>query len=125
MAIHFCNTTTMYPVPHDANDLADEFECAECQGRVRIDEKAKKYSGKYYYCPCCGKKTESAKTYKLRKDFALTAWNCSFEEYRAFRCSDCDKEDCQHREAYRRVPKSDGGLALCPRLQEYYRNKGE
>lgn len=28
------------------------------------------------------------------------------------------KEDCIHRDAFRRVPEIDGGLGLCPRLKE-------
>ncbi|AEE97645.1 hypothetical protein [Mahella australiensis] len=34
-------------------------------------------------------------------------------------CPDCpDKEKCIHRDAYRRHPKSIGGLGLCPRLKD-------
>ena len=47
-----------------------------------------------------------------------TDWKCSYEEYKLFYCPDCDKKDCIHREAYRRVPVVDGGLGLCPNLKE-------
>jgi len=46
-----------------------------------------------------------------------TSWKCSYEEYKLCYCPDCDKDNCIHREAYRRVPKADGGLALCPNLK--------
>ncbi len=45
-----------------------------------------------------------------------TAHNCSYEEYKACCCQDCDKTNCVHRDAYRRLPKIDGGLGLCPNL---------
>ena len=32
-------------------------------------------------------------------------------------CPDCDKADCIHRNAYRRMPEVDGGLGLCPNLK--------
>jgi len=56
-----------------------------------------------------------------REWFDTTNWRCTFEEYMACYCPECDKEDCKHRECYRRVPRIDGGLALCPRLKEIER----
>lgn len=53
-----------------------------------------------------------------REQFEKWDWKCSYEEYVACYCPDCDKKDCKHREAYRRVPVIDGGLGLCPRLKE-------
>ena len=32
-------------------------------------------------------------------------------------CPECEKENCIHREAYRRLPEKVGGLGLCPNLQ--------
>ncbi len=45
-----------------------------------------------------------------------TAHKCSYEEYKACYCQNCDIADCIHRGAYRRLPKIDGGLGLCPNL---------
>ena len=45
-----------------------------------------------------------------------TAYKCSYEEYKACYCPNCDRTDCIHRDAYRRLPKIDGGLELCPNL---------
>ena len=54
-----------------------------------------------------------------REEFERTGWKCSYEEYVACYCPECDrKENCIHREAFRRVPEIDGGLGLCPRLKE-------
>lgn len=33
-------------------------------------------------------------------------------------CSDCKNTECIHRQAYRRLPTSVGGLGLCPNLQK-------
>lgn len=32
-------------------------------------------------------------------------------------CPECEKENCIHRDAYRRLPEKVGGLGLCPNLQ--------
>ncbi len=45
-----------------------------------------------------------------------TGWMMTFEEYQKCDCMQCDKKDCVHRDAYRRVPVIDGGLGLCPNL---------
>lgn len=42
----------------------------------------------------------------------------SYEEYVACYCANCTRENCPHRGAYRRVPRIDGGLALCPNLRD-------
>ena len=47
-----------------------------------------------------------------------TNWKMSYEEYQKCYCPDCKKDGCSHREAYRRVPRIDGGLGLCPNLKE-------
>lgn len=69
-----------------------------------------------------------------REDFANTNWKMTYEEYAKCYCPDCTRENCKHREAYRRVPVIDGGLGLCPNLKceykvrEYYKtglNKGD
>ena len=53
-----------------------------------------------------------------REQFEKLNWKCSYEEYVACCCTDCDEQDCKHRHAFRRVPVIDGGLGLCPRLKE-------
>ena len=35
------------------------------------------------------------------------------------RCYECGDLDCIHRNAFRRVPKSEGGLGECPRLKKW------
>ncbi len=47
-----------------------------------------------------------------------TNWQMTYEQCKACYCPDCTKENCPHRDAYRRVPKIDGGLGLCPNLNE-------
>ena len=37
-----------------------------------------------------------------RERFAETNYKMSYEEYKKCCCSECDKEDCIHRDAYRR-----------------------
>jgi len=50
------------------------------------------------------------------QEFMYSGWKMSYEEYKECYCPDCDNETCGHRETYRRFPKIDGGLALCPNL---------
>ncbi len=57
-------------------------------------------------------------TRPTREEFERMAWQCTYEEYCACYCPDCKEENCPHREAYRRVPLIDGGLALCPHLSK-------
>ena len=47
-----------------------------------------------------------------------TNWKMTFEEYQKCDCTQCDNKDCIHRNAYRRVPRIDDGLGLCPNLKE-------
>ena len=49
--------------------------------------------------------------------FAETNWKMSYEEYQKCDCTECKKEECPHRGAYRRVPEIDGGLGLCLNLK--------
>ena len=53
-----------------------------------------------------------------REEFAKTSWEMTYEEYQLCYCPNCDKVNCPHRDAYRRVPVIDGGLGLCPNLKE-------
>lgn len=46
-----------------------------------------------------------------------TNWKMTFAEFQACDCTRCNREECPHREAFRRVPFVDGGLALCPNLR--------
>ena len=52
-----------------------------------------------------------------KEEFEKTNWKMSYEEYQKCYCPDCDRENCPHRETYRRVPEIDGGLNLCPNLK--------
>jgi hypothetical protein len=47
-----------------------------------------------------------------------TNWKMTFEEFQKCDCTCCDKKDCIHRNAFRRVPVIDGGLGLCPNLKQ-------
>ena len=56
--------------------------------------------------------------YKSEQEFhEKTNYKMSFEEYLLCNCENC-KEDCVHRNAYRRLPKIDGGLSLCKKLNK-------
>lgn len=48
---------------------------------------------------------------------ARTNWKMSYAEYAACCCTRCSRENCPHRDAFRRVPIVDGGLGLCPNLR--------
>lgn len=52
-----------------------------------------------------------------REQFEHTGWKMTFAEFQACDCTRCSRDACPHREAYRRVPFVDGGLALCPNLR--------
>ncbi len=52
-----------------------------------------------------------------RKEFSKTGWKMSYEDFLKCDCTQCERENCIHRGAYRRVPKIDGGLGLCPKLK--------
>ena len=46
-----------------------------------------------------------------------TNYKMTYEEYQKCYCPNCNnKENCIHKDAYRRMPKIDGGLALCKNL---------
>ena len=47
-----------------------------------------------------------------------TNWKMTFEEFQKCDCTHCNKKDCIHRNAFRRVPVIDGGLGLCPNLKQ-------
>ena len=51
-----------------------------------------------------------------KERFQRTSYKMSYAEHRCCDCQGCTRSECKHREAYRRVPKIDGGLALCPNL---------
>ena len=48
---------------------------------------------------------------------ARTNWKMSYSEYVACCCTRCSRDNCPHRDAFRRVPIVDGGLGLCPNLR--------
>ena len=41
----------------------------------------------------------------------------SYSTFKKCDCTECAREDCIHREAYRRLPLEVGGLSLCPNLK--------
>lgn len=46
-----------------------------------------------------------------------TNWKMTFEEFQKCDCTRCEKKyDCVHRGTYRCVPLIDGGLGMCPNL---------
>lgn len=49
--------------------------------------------------------------------FKETNYKMSYEEYKKCYCPACDKTDCIHKNAYRRLPEIDGGLGLCLNLK--------
>lgn len=53
-----------------------------------------------------------------REEYKRTNWKMSYEEYQKCYCPECKREIYIHRDAYRRVPETDGGLGLCPNLRE-------
>lgn len=51
-----------------------------------------------------------------KEEFKKSGYKCTYEEYKACYCPEC-KRHCIHNGAYRRMPKIDGGLGLCPNLK--------
>lgn len=47
-----------------------------------------------------------------------TGYKMSYAQYKTTFCPECSRENCIHRDAYRRLPKCDGGLGLCPNLKK-------
>lgn len=47
-----------------------------------------------------------------------TNFKMTYEEFQKCDCTQCGKKDCSHRETYRRMPRIDGGLGLCPNLKQ-------
>lgn len=45
-----------------------------------------------------------------------TNYKMTYEQYQKCYCPNCDKANCPHKGAFRRLPKIDGGLGLCPNL---------
>lgn len=54
---------------------------------------------------------------KTKEWFKTTAFKMSWDEYQLCDCDQCKEENCIHRNTYRRLPKVDGGLGLCPKLK--------
>lgn len=50
-----------------------------------------------------------------------TGYKMTYEEYLKCDCTFCNQESCKHRDAYRRMPRIDGGLGLCPNLNKQSR----
>ncbi len=46
-----------------------------------------------------------------------TNWKMSYEEYKKCYCPECSRNECPHRNSFRRVPRIDGGLGLCSNLK--------
>lgn len=47
-----------------------------------------------------------------------TGWKMTYEEFLMCDCTICNKKHCVHRDAFRRMPRIDGGLGLCPNLKK-------
>lgn len=60
---------------------------------------------------------ERGENIMTKERFKETNYKMSYEEYKKCCCSECDKAECIHRDAYRRLPEIDGGLGLCPNLK--------
>lgn len=54
-----------------------------------------------------------------RERFEQTAYNgkITYETYQKCDCTECKRENCIHRGAYRRMPIEVGGLGECPNLK--------
>lgn len=50
--------------------------------------------------------------------FETTNYKMTYEQYTKCYCPCCNKKDCPHRNAYRRMPEIDGGLGLCYNLKK-------
>ena len=53
-----------------------------------------------------------------KEEFEKTNFKCSYEDYMKCFCPNCKAESCPHREAFRRLPLSTGGLGLCPNFNK-------
>ena len=51
--------------------------------------------------------------------FQETGFRMTYAEFSACDCTKCSRENCPHRDAYRRFPFIDGCLALCPNLRGF------
>ena len=59
-----------------------------------------------------------------REEFETrTNWKMSYEDYCKCYCPNCYRKECKHRNAYRRLPEIDDGLALCPNLSNGHKFK--
>ena len=52
-----------------------------------------------------------------KERFKLTSYKMSYKEYKLCDCVECKRKNCIHRDAYRRLPRVDGGLGLCLNLK--------
>lgn len=69
---------------------------------------------------CKGRQAGKENAMMTKEQFETrTSWKMTYAEYVACDCTRCSREDCPHREAYRRVPIVDGGLGLCPNLKGF------
>lgn len=54
-----------------------------------------------------------------REEFvSRTNYKMSYEQYLKCDCLQCNRENCIHRGAYRRMPEIDGGCGLCYNLKD-------
>lgn len=54
---------------------------------------------------------------RLKMAYEQSLKRMSYEEFKACYCPECQKKDCPHRDNFRRLPISTGGLGLCPNLK--------
>ncbi|MBS5304880.1 MAG: hypothetical protein KHZ13_13190 [Firmicutes bacterium] len=52
-----------------------------------------------------------------REIYERLSTKLDYETFIKCYCPECEKENCIHRGAYRRLPAKAGGLGLCPNLQ--------
>ena len=52
-----------------------------------------------------------------REEFRKTGWKMSYEDFLKCDCTQCERENCIHRRAYRSVPKIYIVLGLCIKLK--------
>ena len=65
---------------------------------------------------CCFKMLMSKEEFESR--FPKGKIPYTYKEYLKCACENCKNSNCIHRNAFRRLPQSGGGLGLCPNLNK-------
>lgn len=75
-------------------------------------------------------KIEAKETTEMMRDFTTEElrWmeliNYSADERKVY-CPACDAKRCEHRNAFRRMPRAVGGLGLCPHIRDDIRSNDD